>query len=496
MTKVNVLDTCVPIFHPDAPTIIKQKGEISAIPFITQFVELDKLKDEPATSFDARAAIDVIYKATQENDPSLMICKRPTKAKYFEGLIREKNDHEIVATTRMLIDEIRKGFYDGLSRDTEVVLVTRDKNVRILAKTLGIPTEDYTYDRVDNVQFEMPKSIQVDFCSDKIKTFCPQFIKARPKKENNKGFKEKFKKDEKQEQREAALYFMENVIYTFPYEKSVHGEIKQNEGVVCVTNKDGEDWKESFAAVRKGDYFRSIPMGISAAGIKPYTMNGGGPNWSHFLALHYLLDPTVHLVLLQGPAGTGKTLFAVAAAIEQRESFKHIIVTRPPVHFGGKDRLGYLKGDLKEKLSHWMQPIEQSLDYIAAFNEKNHNEEYKKIVQNIRATNKVTYLAIDMIKGQTYHGDYIIVDESQDLTPSHTKALTTRPGIQSKMVYTGDIGQIEPSARIDKNNSGLTHLFSRFINNKDATDAHLRVAAVNFGETVRSELAQLAEKYL
>ena len=487
--KIYVVDTNVLIYDPKSVDILRAGNNILIIPFVVQFFELDRLKTRPETQMDARDAMRLVESIYEEGDVSLEIYDSP-KMKFLGGLNREIADHQIVATTLMAMDEVKRGNYAerGFRNPEAVRLISRDRNVRILARKFGVEAEDYQHNKTEKIRYKMPSTINVNLNSKRVQAILP--------------------KENKKEHKRLSLEEQDNkIIYSFPYEPENHGDVKINEGVICFSNQNGQNWKESFVAIRKGDLFRSLPKDINAMGIRPHSINGNGPNWNQHIALGQLLDPEIKLVFLQGGAGTGKTLLAVAAALHQRHSFRNIIVTRPPVHIGGIDRLGFLPGDLKEKLSPWMMPIEQSIDYIKEYGvAEESGRSIKKEIDQMLGNNggnggnsgagntgnnsgKLRYMSIDLFKGHTFHKVWVIVDEAQDLTPHHIKALLTRPGIDTKMIFTGDVGQIDSTTRIDERSSGLTYAMVKMAGDP-------LVAATNFAETVRSPLAQLSEKLL
>ncbi|MDD5697050.1 MAG: PhoH family protein [Victivallaceae bacterium] len=177
------------------------------------------------------------------------------------------------------------------------------------------------------------------------------------------------------------------------------------------------------------------------------------------MALDILLDPAVQLVTLVGKAGTGKTLLALAAALElvlHQNSYEKILVSRPIVPLGND--IGFLPGDKEEKLSHWMQPIFDNLDYLMRSDQKDHISSKK--TDNLIGTHRIELEAITYIRGRSLPRQFVIVDEAQNLTPHEVKTIISRAGDGTKMVLTGDPNQID-NPYLDAASNGLTYTVER-----------------------------------
>jgi PhoH-like ATPase len=232
--------------------------------------------------------------------------------------------------------------------------------------------------------------------------------------------------------------------------------------------------------------------------LRPFTLdhNGNGTdkdrlngkdnrkNWSQYVALAQMLDPEISLVFLQGGAGTGKTLIALAGALEQRKKYTNIVIARPMVHLDDRDEIGYLPGGLEEKMAPWIQPISQSFSFSRSVRPENGD-----LISRLQENKKIIIKPLDYIRGETYHKSFMVIDEAQNLTPHQVKTIITRAGSNTKMVFTGDLGQIDRSRRLDRKTSGLAYAMSKMANQK-------MVGIVNFKDTVRSPLASLAEELL
>ncbi len=204
----------------------------------------------------------------------------------------------------------------------------------------------------------------------------------------------------------------------------------------------------------------------------------------HF-ALDMLLRDDIHLCTLIGMAGTGKTLLALAAGLQKvchEESYRRLLVSRP-IFPMGRD-LGYLPGDLADKLAPWMQPIRDNFDFLTTQNSNNGVVSYEELIrQDLLELEALTY-----IRGRSLPQQFMIVDEAQNLTPHEIKTVLTRAGTGTKIVFTGDPHQID-QPYLDSVNNGLTYVVEKFKTAKVA--AHVTLVK---GE--RSELAELAANLL
>lgn len=208
-------------------------------------------------------------------------------------------------------------------------------------------------------------------------------------------------------------------------------------------------------------------------------------NAEQAFALHALMNPEIKLVTLRGVAGTGKTLLAIASALEQRSNFQQIYVTRPIVPLSNKD-IGYLPGDVKSKIDPYMQPIWDNLKFIKS-NYKSTDKEYKRIEEMVESE-KISIAPLAYIRGRTLANVFFIIDEAQNLTPHEVKTIVTRAGENTKIVFTGDINQID-TPYMDAESNGLSYLIDKVKN-------HPLFAHVNLEKGERSELANLANELL
>ncbi len=448
-----VADTNVYIYDPDSVDVLRGDRCRLIVPMAVIF-ELDNLKDKPNKGIDARKALRKIREIQASGDNSLIIADHP-KSNFFKGLDKNNRDHQIIATAKMFAQ--RKGESKSLS------LVSKDIGVQIVGSHLKLKVEDYIHDRVEVPRYQKPKTINLE--GDEIHKV----------EDGNYGSGRKF----------------------FEYNPEKHGEIVENEGVVCYSDHNGDGW-QSFFALRKGDFFRSLPNNINLLGITPRNIEGNGPNWSQYFGMEQLLDPEIRLVFFQGGAGTGKTLLAIASALAQRSSFDRIIVAHPLTHLEDKDNLGYLPGGLDEKMAPWRRPLDHALEVVqknckgagatlVKGRKQRPNVDADTVEKVVNNKGKMTFEPIDYIRGVTFTDTIIIVEEAQNLTPHQIKTIVTRVGEGTKMIFTGDLGQIDTKTRIEPKSSGLAYGMARMSNKK-------LVGVTNFNDTVRSELARLAEE--
>ncbi|WP_345952369.1 PhoH family protein [Mucilaginibacter sp. PAMB04168] len=202
-------------------------------------------------------------------------------------------------------------------------------------------------------------------------------------------------------------------------------------------------------------------------------------------ALHALLNPAIKLVTIQGNAGTGKTLLALASALEQRKNYRQIFITRPTVPLGNKE-IGYLPGDAKSKVDPFMAPIWDNLKFLK--DQYAHDEKMQKKIDELVATDKISITPLAFIRGRTLSKIFFMVDEAQNLTPHEIKTIISRAGENSKVVFTGDIYQID-TPYLDAESNGLSYLIDKAKN-------HPLYAHITLQKGERSELANLANELL
>jgi len=208
-------------------------------------------------------------------------------------------------------------------------------------------------------------------------------------------------------------------------------------------------------------------------------------NIEQAFAIHALLHPDIKLVTIQGNAGTGKTLLALAGALEQRKNFRQIFVTRPIVPLSNKD-IGFLPGDIKSKIDPYMAPIWDNLKFIK--DQFGDDEKMQAKIDELVANDKISIAPLAFIRGRTLSKIFFIVDEAQNLTPHEVKTIISRAGENSKFVFTGDIYQID-TPYLDAESNGLSYLI-------DKAKGHPLYAHITLQKGERSELANLATELL
>ncbi len=324
--------------------------------------------------------------------------------------------------------------------NSSVILVSKDVNLRMKAKALGVLAEDYTTDRITSVE-ELYSGHEVveDFNDDLI-------IKL---------FQSPFEVPAKQIIKKLKSEVVPNKYYIF-----------RNSNRSVLANLDQE--MEVFRKVDKNFIY----------GIKPR-------NAEQTFAANALTDPNIPLVSLTGKAGTGKTLLALASALTVKKSYRQIFIARPIIPLSNRD-IGYLPGDVQSKIEPYMQPLWDNLKVIQ--DQFSENDKQNTAINNMIKDEKLVIEALSYIRGRSLQRIFFIVDEAQNLTPHEIKTIITRVGEGAKIVFTGDIYQID-HPYLDSQSNGLSFLIDRFKGQK-------LYAHVNLEKGERSELAELASNLL
>jgi len=341
----------------------------------------------------------------------------------------EKADHQILNIAYHLARQ---------NKDRRYILVTKDINLRMKAKAVGLMAEDYTTDHVKNFQTMYTGNRQVDF--------------------DDHGVIERFY------QAEDGLSVDEVPLDPVPL---------ANEYLILRNGK-----QSALAFFRAG--------GQQLINVRKKTIYGIVPrNAEQSFAAHALTNPDIPLVSVSGKAGTGKTLLALAAALEQRSSYRQIMLARPVVPLSNKD-IGYLPGDIQSKISPYMQPLYDNLSVIRAqFPEQSEaNQQLDRMLEE----KKLIIEPLAYIRGRSLVKIYMIIDEAQNLTPHEVKTIITRAGDQTKVVFTGDIHQID-HPYLNSQSNGLSYLIEKM-------QGQQLYAHVNLEKGERSELSMLASELL
>jgi PhoH-like ATPase len=336
-------------------------------------------------------------------------------------------DHRILAVAYQLQKQYKN-----------TIFISKDINLRLKAKSLGIIAEDYISDKVTST----------DIFDKKHATF---------------SHIETHLIDE--------LYKSKDGI---PIEQfSFCSDVEPNECFVIKSTKSSvlaryNSSTQKVERVEKNKVF----------GIEPR-------NAEQAFALNVMLDPTIKLVALTGKSGTGKTLLALAAALEQQENYQQVLLARPIVALGNKD-LGFLPGDDKRKVSPYMQPLFDNLNVIKHQFSYQGKEVYK--IEEMQREQKLVIEALAYIRGRSLSNTFFIVDEAQNLTPHEIKTIITRAGEETKIIFTGDIQQID-QPYLDMHSNGLVYMIDRMRGQE-------LFAHINLMKGERSVLSELASNLL
>ncbi len=443
--KIFVLDTNI-VLH-DYKAIRKFQDNDIVIP-IAVLEELDKFKKgTDALSFNARGFmrdIDRLTEGKMFGKDGVPIGKglgnikiepnHPFPDSMKELFHDDTQDHRILATAIWVRDN---------NPDRFVALVTKDINLRMKAKAAGMVAQDYLTDRVEENKVEFSQK-EVQFITDAPDEVVQELAYGQHNTVDWKGL----------------CQTKPSANQLFKIQWTTHGD-----QIICARYDADID---KIILVRKRE----------ASGIKPR-------NDEQKFALDACLNKKIQLVSLTGGAGTGKTLLALAAALEQERDFDQIILSRPTVILGNQD-IGFLPGDEKSKMSPFLQPLMDNLNVIKALYRPS-SREYQHI-ESLLKDEKLLITPLAYIRGRSLGKAYFIIDEAQNLTPHEIKTIITRAGEGTKMVFTGDIFQID-QPYLDQWSNGLTHLGEKMSGQKLFEHVFLKK-----GE--RSELSDIAAKLL
>lgn len=430
--KTFVIDTNVLIHRPDA--IFSFKNSKVVIP-IEVFEELDNLKSEhhSGRGKSARAAVRLIDGIIQKRDiskgvkmPSGGILTIPILEDFreFHGLVKGKKDNHILLTALAL-----------QKAGEEVFFVSKDINARIKSEALGIHAVDYEKHKVSTSD-QYTGYVELEVSKEK----CLE------------------------------LESMKSV--------ELEGSFSPNQ--YCFLSYHGSNTVYIGRYDASADCFRHIPssMDDSITGITAL-------NTEQRIAFDALLDPKIALVTLVGAAGTGKTLLAIATGLHMvldQKNYTRVLVSRPVVPMGHD--IGFLPGEKSQKMSPWMQPIFDNLEFII---ERSDRQNVKSADQLIN--NKILEIeALTYIRGRSLPKQFIIIDEAQNLSPHEVKTIVSRAGDNTKVILTGDPNQID-NPYLDAESNGLITLVESF---KD----EVLTAHVTLTDIERSDLAELATRLL
>lgn len=491
-----IVDTNVLVHDPRSIEILKNDGNHVFIP-LTVISELDKIKGKKEIGPEVRDVINRIKDIVlSKNDSFLKIIKQLDfnfKGVSDSEILLDKNkpDHQILAA----LNHIYKKQKDNYKT---IKFVTLDTNLLILCNVLmpkeSFEANEYETDKTDiNLEDLKIQEKNLDLDNDLIKqsngelSTINYFINLDDlKRTSNHKKNSKSSKDWKE--------FLINDGLIFRNQDKASEKLPNLQfSDIIIDPREPDKWLPRMIGVKKENRINLINKGINLFGVFPKSMNGQ-INYEQYLAMSLLTDRTIDLVVLQGATGSGKTLLALAAALEQRSTCHNIVIARPIVHVEDDDALGFLPGDLDEKMNPWLLPIVQNLSILQSLN--NNNSRYQKIIDEYlknkeekKENPKIIFQSISHIRGQNLDKCFVIVDEAQNLSRLQMKTIITRLGENSKLVLTGDLGQIDRKRLLNRDNSGLAHVIKKMRGQSN-------VGIVIFKQTLRSKLAAMADKLL
>lgn len=322
--------------------------------------------------------------------------------------------------------------------DMPTILVTKDVNLRMKAKAVGIIAQDYKNEKVTNI--DLFEKAHAEFFIGDADIIDRIYAGKVPVRLNDL-----------------------NINYTFlPNECFI---LKSDKNTVLARYNPFTDTVDKVRKLKN--------YGIEAR------------NAEQSFALEVLNDPQIKLVAITGKAGTGKTLLALAASLRQKADYRQILLARPIIALSNKD-LGFLPGDTKDKISPYMQPLFDNLNVIKHQFEGTSND--AKRIDDMVKSEELCIEALAFIRGRSLSDMYCIIDEAQNLTPHEIKTIITRAGENTKIIFTGDIHQID-HPYLDISSNGLVYLIDKM--KEQPLFAH-----VNLIKGERSELSELASNLL
>ena len=451
-----ILDTNILLHEPFAFLSFQEHDVV--VP-MTVLEELDSIKDRRKdVSRDARVAIRALEDTLVDASPEEILVGVPlpnstehnasgclsifndyTLAQSEAKLSFNENDNRIITTALHLQKH---------KAPRKVVLVTKDIKMRLKAKGAGLAhVEDYRTDQlIDDIQF---------------------LTKGYHKFEGD--FWQQIKECQSEtEGRNTTHYVDKNLL-----PNAFINEYLLDEGEHFAGKVTG--WDDEKLSIL--DLSRERLMAKNAWGIQPKNVYQG-------MALDALLDPNIDLVILTGPAGCGKTLLALASALEQvieRGFYEKVIVTRSTPEIA--ESIGFLPGTEEEKMAPWLAAITDSLEVL-----HKQDESMTGSMNYIMEKAKIQFKSVNFMRGRSIQNTFVILDECQNLTASQLKTIITRCGEGTKLVCSGNLAQID-SNYLTALTSGLTYIVERFKNFPGST-------TINLNGVVRSRLASFAEENL
>jgi PhoH-like ATPase len=415
MKKVFLLDTNVLLHDPEA---MRRFQDNDVVLPITVIEELDRFKKQPdMVGRNARHTSRLLDELRQTGNLTdgipitpaggtlkVMLCHRETLQKLPVELEGDKGDNAILAVALELKQQCQ----------CPVILVSKDTNLRIKADALALAAEDYETDKVD-VEELYSGARELSTTPDQIDQFFADKSLALPE----------------------AVYPNQAV--------TLVDLTKPDHTAIAIADSRGQSLNPLTRLPKEG-----------VLHIRPR-------NREQAFALELLLNDAVPLVTLEGKAGTGKTLLAIAAGLHQVLNEKHytrLLISRPIVPMG-RD-LGYLPGDIGEKLSPWMQPLYDNFDLIfGTADATNKPSHWRRGHEELMERGLLQIEPLTYIRGRSIPKQFLIIDEAQNLTPHEVKTILTRAGEGTKIVLTGDVDQID-SPYLDAASNGISYVVERF----------------------------------
>ena len=458
-----VLDTNVFLHNPDALFVFQENHLVIPYPVIEELDAMKRREDDVGRN--ARASIrhlDRLRKAGRLTD-GVDLSSLGSDARGATGTVSiDTEDHERPAILHLDKPDNRiiASAWSLYHKGRRTVFVSKDLAARIKADALGIRTEDFENQKVD---------------ADRLYT---GFVEIEtPREQIDALYRDRMLAVEKLE--EALTVRREG-------EDAYVRTLSPNQFVVL---KDIEDEAHSGLGRRLADTDHIIPV----APQKKPTFGILARNVQQTMALDLLLDDEIKLVTLLGSAGTGKTLLAIAAGMAkvfQEERYEKLLVARPIMPMG-RD-IGYLPGDKDEKLGAWMQPIFDNLNYLLSTrgspNQEPQSKSTEQRIDKLIADGRLVLEPLTYIRGRSIPHQFMIVDEAQNLSPHEVKTIISRVGEGTKLVLTGDIGQID-NPYLDQSSNGLSYSVERM-------KGVGLVGHITLQRSERSDLASLAAKRL
>ena len=453
---IYILDTNILLHEPFAFLSFKEHDVV--VP-MTVLEELDSIKDRRKdVSRDARVAIRALEDMLSEASPEQVLAgvKLPENdEQHPSGCLSIINDYSLEQTAKTLsFNENDNRIINAAlhiqekNPNNKIVLVTKDINMRLKAKGAGLAhVEDYRTDQlIDDIQFLTKGYHQFEGDFWQLISNCDSETEGRN-----------------------TTHFVDRNIVPLSY----MNEYLIDEGDTFAGKVTG--WDDEHISIL--DLGRERLLGKTAWGIHPKNIYQG-------MAMDALLDPTIDLVILTGPAGCGKTLLALATALEQvieRGLYDKIIVTRSTPEIA--ESIGFLPGTEEEKMAPWLAAITDSLEVL-----HKQDENMSGSLDYIMDKANIQFKSVNFMRGRSIQNSLVLLDECQNLTAAQLKTIITRCGEGTKLVCSGNLAQID-SNYLTAVTSGLTYIVERF---KDFPGS----ATVNLTGVVRSRLAAFAEENL